>query len=179
MKNPAAPEKWKDIPGFDGRYQASTEGRIRRVWQKSGTFRMLKPYKKGSGKHSNAEALRVALIANDGRKVVRTVLKLVALTYYGVPDGMVPIHANGEKSDCAARNVLLVTNQESGKRFGADAGRRPVMKIDAAGEAVEFYRSAREAARHNYVSYQTVMDRCNGKVKKEFALDGYSYRWDD
>ena len=29
------------------------------------------------------------------------------------------------------------------------------------------------------MSYQTVMDRCNGKVKGAFAPDGYAYAWDD
>lgn len=175
----AAPEKWKDIPGFGGRYQASTEGRIRRVYEKSRNTKILQPFKKKGGSHSNAEALRVGLTARDGRKTVRTVLMLVAQTFYGVPEDMVPVHANGMKRDCTARNVRLMTKQELGRKFGADAGRRPVVKIAADGEIVECYTSAREAAKHNYVSYQTVMDRCNGKVKKEFALDGYSYRWDD
>ena len=26
-------ESWKDIPGYDGKYQADTEGNIRRVYQ--------------------------------------------------------------------------------------------------------------------------------------------------
>lgn len=46
------------------------------------------------------------------------------------------------------------------------------------GKIVEFYSSAREAARKNYMSHQAVMDRCNGKIKNEFALCGYTFRWD-
>ena len=38
---------------------------------------------------------------------------------------------------------------------------------------------ARQAAKENYLSYQTVMDRCNGKIKKPFALDGHTYQWDE
>lgn len=175
----AAHEKWRDIPGFGGRYQASTEGRIRRVWEKSGRTALLEPYIKKRRKHSNSTSLRVRLSRPDGSRVERTVLKLIAETFYGVPEGMQPVHANGQKNDCAARNIRFMSEKELGEQFGANSARRPVVKIDAAGEAVECYRSAREAARHNYVSYQTVIDRCNGKVKKEFALDGYSYRWDD
>ena len=62
---------------------------------------------------------------------------------------------------------------------GAKSRRRPVAKLDAGGEVVEVYPSAREAARRNYMSYQTVIDRCNGKVKGAFAPDGYAYAWDD
>ena len=40
-------------------------------------------------------------------------------------------------------------------------------------------RSAREAAKANHMSYQTVLDRCNGKVKNPYALDGFTYRFED
>ena len=38
-------ESWKDIPGYDGKYQADTEGNIRRVYP-SGKTRLLRPYHK-------------------------------------------------------------------------------------------------------------------------------------
>ena len=53
------------------------------------------------------------------------------------------------------------------------------MKIDGTGEIVEVYSSAREAAKQNFMSYQTVIDRCNGKCKSAFAPDGYAYAWED
>ncbi len=62
---------------------------------------------------------------------------------------------------------------------GGKASRRPVAKVNAAGEIVAYYPSARKAAKANHMSYQTVLDRCNGKVKKPFALDGHTYRFDD
>ena len=47
------------------------------------------------------------------------------------------------------------------------------------GLIVDVYSSARKAARENYMSYQTIMDRCNGKCKSAFAPDGYAYAWED
>lgn len=44
---------------------------------------------------------------------------------------------------------------------------------------MEVYSSAREAARRNFMSYQTVIDLCNGKVKRGKAPDGFVYEWDD
>lgn len=41
------------------------------------------------------------------------------------------------------------------------------------------YQVDREAARENYMSYQTIIDRCNGKCKSAFAPDGYAYAWED
>lgn len=46
------------------------------------------------------------------------------------------------------------------------------------GEIVAVYPSARAAARENHMSYQTVLDRCNGKVKQPFALDGHTYQFE-
>ena len=48
-------------------------------------------------------------------------------------------------------------------------------KPAAVSEIVAFYKSAREAARQNYMSYQTILDRINGKVKGIYAPDGYAY----
>jgi hypothetical protein len=54
-----------------------------------------------------------------------------------------------------------------------------VLKVNQEGEVIACYRSAREAARRNYVSYQTVLDRCHNKTKNPFWLDGYSYVFDN
>lgn len=47
------------------------------------------------------------------------------------------------------------------------------------GEIVDVYSSAREAAKKNFMSRQTITDRCNGKCKGAFAPDGYAYAWED
>ena len=175
----AAPERWRDIPGFGGIYQASTEGRSRRVWSKSGKTTILRPYTKSHGKNSNRSEPRLNLTLPDGRRKTRTVLKLVAETFYENPEGLRAVHANGLHADASARNIAFLSDRELGKRFGGNAKRRPVAKITPDGHVIACYPSARAAARENYMSYQTVVDRCNRKVKKEFALDGFSYRWDD
>lgn len=36
-----------------------------------------------------------------------------------------------------------------------------------------------EAAKENYMSYQTVTERCNGRVESRIAPDGYVYCWDE
>lgn len=114
-------ESWKDIPGYDGKYQADTEGNIRRVYS-SGKTRLLRPYHK----HMSGSQRMIVKLTGDGK-----------------------------------------------------SRRQPVAKIDCNGEVVEVYSSAREAARKNYMSYQTIIDRCNRKCKSTFAPDGYAYAWDD
>lgn len=172
-------EQWRDIPGFFGRYQVSSEGRVRRVWPKSGKISLVQQYTRRRATRTNSSTLRVHLTLPNGRRVERPVMKLVADVFLNVPKGKHAVHRNGVRSDNSISNIVLVSAQECGKKYGACSSRRTVVKVDSAGEILECYSSAREAARNNFVSYQAVMDRCNGKVKKEFALDGCSYRWDD
>ena len=68
---------------------------------------------------------------------------------------------------------------ENIKLTSAKSKRKSVIKINANGEIVDVCRSAREAGKMNYMSYQTIIDRCNGKYKSAFASDGFAYAWED
>lgn len=177
------PERWRDIPGFCGRYQASTAGQIRKVYTKRGrtVTRLIAAFTKKRHRHSaNRKTLMVHLSLPDGRRVERQVHRLIADTWLGgVPDGMNVVHGNGLHSDNTVENLVYMTTQRLGEKYGGTATRRPVVKVDRSGVAVEYYRSAREAGRRDHLCYQSVMDRCNGKVKNEYSLTGYTYRWDD
>lgn len=168
-------DTWKDIPGYDGKYQVDIEGNIRRVY-KSGKTRPMTAYKKSM---TGSQRLIVKLTKCGKPKEV-IVLQVVARTFLGAcPAGCVPYHKNGVQSDNYVNNIGYINRTELGRLTGAKARRKPVAKIDCSGEAVEIYSSAREAAKRNHMSYQTVIDRCNGKCKSAFAPDGYAYAWED
>lgn len=168
-------ETWRDIPGFEGIYQADREGNIRRLYQ-NGKVRILTPYHK---KMSGSQRLVVKLTANGkSREVV--VIQAIARTFPGPPPaGHIPVHRNGCQSDNYVNNIKYISRQQAGKIYGARSKRKAVVKIDGHGEIVEVYPSARRAAKANYLSHQTVTDRCNGKCKSLFAPDGYAYAWED
>ena len=168
-------ETWRDIPGFEGIYQADREGNIRRLYQ-NGKVRILTPYHK---KMSGSQRLVVKLTANGkSREVV--VVQAIARTFLGPPPaGYIPVHRNGCQSDNYVNNIKYISRQQAGKIYGARSKRKAVVKIDGHGEIVEVYPSARRAAKANYLSHQTVTDRCNGKCKNPFAPDGYAYAWED
>ena len=172
-------EHWRDIPDTGGLYQISTEGRVRRYWPKSRKYTYLTLYThKSKRKNANKKQVRCRIQLTDGRRVERPVMKLVAEVFIGIPEGMVAVHRNGDRSDNSITNIQFMDARKLGVTFGVNACRRPVVKITPNGEVLDAYKSAREAGRQNYMSYQMVMDRCNGKRKREFA-DGYSFRWDD
>lgn len=168
-------ESWKDIPGYGGRYQVDREGNVRHVWP-SGKTGLLRPYHR---KMSGSQRLVVKL-SQDGKTREEILIQVVARTFLGpCPAGHTAYHRNGCQSDNYVANIGYISRRELGRITGAKARRRPVAKLDGTGTVVEVYSSAREAARHNYMSYQTIMDRCNGKCRSTYAPDGYAYAWED
>lgn len=161
----------RDIPGYDGKYQANPIGQIIKLYG-NGKMRLMRQYL-----HHNKFVVKLSV---DGVQKEVPAATAILLTFRGpCPDEMVPHHRNGIKSDNRLDNLEYIVRQELGEKTGHRSRSQSVFKISEGGEVVEVYRSAREAARHNHMSYQAVMDRCNGKVKKPFALDGYTYVWED
>ena len=167
---------WVDIPGYDGKYQANFFGDIRRVYAKSKKTKTLTPYHK---KMTGSQRLVVKL-TKDGKSKECVVMQLIARTFIGeCPPGCVAYHKNGLQTDNCAGNIEYIKLRELGKTTGPTSSSRPVAKINEDLEVVDVYTSARAAAKANYMSYQTVIDRCNGKMKKSTAPDGFDYEWDD
>lgn len=103
-------EEWKDIPGFDGRYQASTLGRIRRAKNKNGVpaGKILRPSSKR--KYQN-----VTLYTSSGR-VYSTVHRLIARVFIGeCPENLEVNHKNGNTHDNRIVNLEYVTKSENMK----------------------------------------------------------------
>lgn len=165
---------WKNIPEYKGKYQVNANGQIRRVFP-SGKTRMMTPYEK---KKINGSKRFVVKLTKDGKAKEVMVLQIVARVFLGAcPNGCVPYHKNGMQHDNFVNNIAYIPRKELGKITGAQSRRRPVAKIGIDGEVIEFYSSARECARCNYCSYQTVADRCNGKVSSAFGE--IDFAWDD
>lgn len=167
---------WKDIPNYGGKYQASRLGEVRRVFP-SGKTRLLTPFRR-----KKMPTLYVKLTDRTGKCRDVKVLHIIADTYLCKPAGkdIVPYHLNGILSDNRADNIAFVTKQELGHITGGTTRKRKtVFKVDESGEVVEIYRSARAAAKANFMSYQTVLDRCHNKVKSPFALDGFTYQFEE
>ncbi len=85
---------------------------------------------------------------------------------------------NGVKTDCRLDNLGVIKKNKLCKLNGLKARSKRVAKLDEVGEIIEVYKSARECARKNYIDSKTVSNRCNGKVKDTYGLDGFKYMWD-
>jgi len=171
---------WKNIQGFNGKYQVSYSGQIRRVY-KSGKTKILAQFKKaGKARAVYRDRLLVHLTDDKGKSHQVMVHQIVAKHFLGKSKpGQVSYHVNECVMDNWASNLENIDKKKLGQLTGASGRRQTVIKIDKDGETVDCYSSAREAGRNNFMSYQTIMDRCNGKCKKAFAPDGFEYAWEE
>lgn len=168
-------EIWKDIKEYEGKYQVSTAGRVRRLY-KHEPPRVLKPT---WHKHSRSERLEIMLFDKNSVRKTHTVARLVAETFIGIPDGASIHHKNGLRRDNWIGNLEIVQHKDLGHIYGGRYNTKPVVKIDKNGDVVEVYANASRAAEANYFHPSSVAKRCNGKRNSLFAPDGYAYCWDD
>lgn len=100
-------EVWKQIPGYEPFYEASSLGRIRRCFTQG--MRRIERYKTPD---DSSKYLRLSLSLN-GKKTRFTVHYLICLTFHGEPPPEHEVnHINGVKTDNSASNLEWVTKSE-------------------------------------------------------------------
>jgi len=167
-------EIWKDVLGSNGKYQVSFDGRVKRIY-KNGKSKILSPFIKQRMRGSKRLVVKLT-ISGISKEVM--VHQLVAECFIGkCPTGKIPYHKNGIVTDNYASNIEYRSKVQVGKETGGKSRRIPVAKINEHGEIEDVYSSARECARQNYCSRQTVSDHCNGKVKK--PIGNMTFAWED
>lgn len=145
-------EKW--ILGYESKYYATKHGKIFRVF-KNGKKRELKGYKKANVycvKLSNKEFLFNRVIWE---------------TFKGsIPDGYVVVRKTSVLTENSLENLRLVSKKQHGAKTGPRSRSKEVVLTNDNGEIINFWPSARKAAKDLFVSHQTVNDVCNGKIQK-------------
>lgn len=170
-------ERWKDIPGYEGLYQASDLGNIRtcdgkvtsnarcphRVWKQRVMKQKYQPRKSGDGKDA-----RVCLW-KDGKVATHLVSRLVALAWCeGYEPGLTVNHIDGDPTNNRSDNLEWMTHKENIQAAFRDnlyRSQRHVMLVSIDGSCTEF-RSMASASRflgkgNGYIS----MMLAKGKVR--------------
>ena len=168
----ARQESWKDIPGYEGLYEASDFGRIRNMR----TGLVLQAYKR---KRSGCVYLSVTLY-RDGKKKEVDVHRLVALTFLGpCPKGYETCHGVGRNLCNELWNLCYGTHKKNsadmkrdGTQYDGGEQRRKVRRSDG-----QEYASLRDAARSigtGRNQYQNILSVCKGRRKIAYGY-GWSY----
>lgn len=169
-------EEWRDIPGFEGLYEASNLGRIRSLSRtvlgrtkrgdpisKLWVGRVLRPQLAGKG------YLFVSL-SKDGVVTQRYVHQCVALAFIGpTPLGMEVAHGNGDKSCNEPWNLRYATptgNNAEKRLHGTDgAGERNAMAL-LDEHTVRLIRSTPSTSQRELAAHYGVSQTCISDVQR-------------
>ena len=107
-------EIWKDIPGYEGRYQASNRGRVKNLERKVNTrygYRTIR--EKILKQHIRDRAGHLGCSLGKGSHNIG-VHRAVAMAFHGLPpDGMEVLHINGIPTDNRPENLRYGTQLEN------------------------------------------------------------------
>ena len=174
MKN----EEWRDVVGYEGRYQVSSMGRVKSLERtyidKSGRKRtvkecILKPVIDRYG------YLLVSLYAGGKQKTLK-VHRLVCEAFHESHDNKPYVnHINENKTDNRAVNLEWCTAKENcnhGTRNERTAKKRSkqVGQYTLNGELVKVWQSATEAERQAGFSNGNISLAANGKYKQAYGF---------
>ena len=165
-------EIWKDIKGYEGRYQVSNLGRVRSL-KFNGLIRKQKHF-------GNTDYLFVVLY-KDKKYTRFTVHRLVAEHFVeGFKEGYVVNHKDENKQNNRADNLEWCTQRYNfmyGKNYYAkfEKLRKKVIQRDKNGNVIKIYNSVIEAARSFGTSDSSIIDWCQKKFKprNEYIWDYY------
>lgn len=149
-------ERWREIPGFEGLYEVSDRGRVRRLFQryymcKRPLAEPLIVTSKASGKGGSYRAVKLARDGDGAQRRYHYVHRLVLLAFVGPPPRaeMDAAHQDGDRTNNALSNLAWKTRSENHAdkklhgthTFGETS---PVAKLTD--EAVRAIRSSDESA---------------------------------
>lgn len=177
--------EWRDVPGYEGYYQVSNDGRVRSVDRvvpclgdgrpRFSTLRKgveLKPHKDKYG-------YMIVNLSKDGTRKKHKVHRLVMLAFAGeCPDGLQVNHKDENKANNRVGNLEYVTCKEN-INYGArtekaiSKRRKPVFQIDN-GDIVARYPSIAEAQRQTGCWDIEISRCCRGIIK---SSGGYQWAY--
>lgn len=104
-------EKWKNIPGYEGRYQISNKGRVKTLnYKRTGKVKILKHDKTWNGYHTV-----VLRVGGAGSKQIHPLIsRLVANAFIPNPDGKGFVnHKDGNRDNNSVENLEWVSKEEN------------------------------------------------------------------
>lgn len=182
-------ETWKTVPGYDGQYDVSNLGRVRSNGKqftqndKGVLLERYAPPKILSLIYDRQGYLHVWLGGHRKQKCV-SVHRLVAQAFIPNPENKPQVnHIDGHKDNNCVENLEWVTSKENiihAHTTGlvkSNGMAKPVAQINDAGEIVEIYPSARQAAISIGISVE-----CARNIRKVCEngyghCHGYGWKW--
>lgn len=166
-------EIWKDFPGYEGRYQVSSKGRVCSLdYMHTGQHRIMTQM-------LNKKYYQL-LLYKDGKSRCWPVHKMVAITFIPNPYGKKCVdHINTITTDNRVENLRWCTHKENSNNPLTKPRmclnfRRPVLQMDLEGNIIKKWESITAAAKFLGVRHGPISACCRGITTKS---EGYKWKY--
>lgn len=177
-------ETWRDIPGYEGLYQVSNLGRVKRLSrsmeESNGNTRYLKEKILKGGKFPNG--YRYVCLRKNNENKNMMVHRLVAISFIPNPKSYPVVnHINGIKTDNRVENLEWCTHSKNLKH-AVEIGtvdnqckiRRKVLVTDINDKEIQF-KSIKDCARY-FNRRRSWLYSCINRYGNEFVYNGHKVK---
>lgn len=167
-------ETWKDIKGYEGKYQVSDCGNVKSLARehplnKCNDNKILKP--------SERRGYLTVMLWNDGVGAWRSVHRLVAEAFIPNHEGKQQVnHIDGDKHNNNLSNLEWSTPKENVRHSFDVLGRKAHSRKVLCVETGEVFESLQEVTRKTGIDYRHISCCCKGRRGR---TGGYHWRYAD
>ncbi len=171
-------EVWKDIPGYEGLYQASTGGRIKSLQRNC-------RHSSGIGYRKVREKILCSFIqkngyvyvtlSKDGKSKTHRLHRIIAMTFLENPYNLAEVnHKDENKQNNSVGNLEWCSNyynQNYGthQKRNSESSKIPVLQLDLNGNLIKKWDSADDAGKQLNIYPQNIGKCCKKKIKTAYG----------
>lgn len=187
-----AAEIWRDIPGYEGYYQASTLGNIRSVSRTvKSTSRNSNTYIKKLESVILSQATndkvnykqKIVILSIEGKHRTCVVARLIAATFIPNPNNLPQInHKDEDPTNNKVSNLEWCDsnyNNNYGLRSLRESNTKTKYRInqyDKSGEFIKTWRNSKDIQRELGINHSSVLQCCRGERKQ---AGGFIWKFDE
>ena len=182
-------EQWKQIKGYEGRYEVSNCGNVRSLicYSTKRKEYMLRKQPRLLRQNTTHDGYKRVGLSKEGKMKHITVHRLVAIAFIPNPDNAPAVnHKDEDITNNHVSNLEWCTNKYNsnygtlGKRISERLSKhhhlaKSVVQMSLDGKDIAIYSSTREAARNIGIRCECITRCCKGKYKH---AGGYKWRYD-